>query len=615
VTFALLLLGCQTPADTVDDAEEALRTGDYERATILYQAAAASRPLDPLTNEKAVLALRRAVDGRLERALEAEARGDFKGALAELGASEQFAPGDPRVKEERARIARRETFVRAEIERARAYMKQGQAVKADEILSGIGEAGRVVADFDTLCRQAREAAGSERTMTLAREKQTRNDAVIAAADEAYARGAHGAALVLIERAGDDPELVRRSKHLIDPIRDRLLAMTEEERAAGHPASALLICRAAMAADPRSERARQAAEVIAGGASGALNRRVLVNEFEDRTGGRVDPLRLHRELTAALTHAFTEFTAEGEDVDLVVSGTITDLTVTTSAPKSENRVHEYVVRTEQELNPAHDGAKRALATASQRLSDRENIYAGVRRELYELERLEGSPSIRQNGNRHFGTYSEAAFYRALTDARAREVRARESLDRANNEVETAGRRLSQTPYYLDRKIVGRVPYSVRTVTKTATAEATCTLSPASPDAVSTTVTGTDRALATVTDSSHEGLPTADLAPDPLQLPSDTEIAEEVLTDLVARLARRIEAGVDRSRVALLTDARNRERSGDTRGALEIYSSFLLTTGGDLTLERATAARKIREAFGIEVGPNGIELSGMRLSGLE
>jgi hypothetical protein len=345
----------------------------------------------------------------------------------------------------------------------------------------------------------------------------------------------------------------------------------------------------------------------------LTYRVKVSEFSDETGGRVDSLRFQRRLVAALDHPFAAFTSTSGDVDLAVYGTLKALSVANPNPQVENRVHEYVVRTEQEINPEHQRAERRVAEARQRLADRESTYEPVRRELYELERLENTATVSANGRRRFGPYSEAAYYRLLAGGRSREANARSSVEAAKEELDRAERALGGIPYYLDRKIVGQVPYSVRTFTKTAVATAFYAVSRAGRETEESNPAGTETIRVTVSDSTHEGLPSAGLEPDPLDVPDDVELGELALDDLVLRLAARIGAGIDRKRLTLLEEGRTLMRSGDEAAALDRYAAFLLTTGDALTLERGTAARSIQAAFGVEVTTDGIGIRGLEIEG--
>jgi len=609
------IIGCTTSGDTVGDARDALRRGEYERAVVLFAAARRTGKLDHLTTEEADLALRRAVDGRLDRARAAEYQGDFSGALGELRAADAFAPRDERIERERQRIAREKDRVLEDLARARRLLAGGHAREAHGILEPLGGKGRVAADYDSLFRQSELAAEQQVAADRATEYRSRIQATIAAAEEAWQRGAHGAALATIDRGrrefGDDPALTARAQPWRDAVLKHFLARADVEKSAGRPAAALLLARAALAADPGNHDARVTVEKCVLSTRPALTQRVRVAEFSDETGGRVDSLRFQRNLIAALEHPFTEFTALSGGNQLSIYGTIKALEVTSPSPRTENRVHDYVVRTEQEINPEHERARRRQEEAQQRLSDRESTYEPVKRELYELERLEGRAIISASGSRRFGPYNEAAYYRLLAGGRSREARARRSVRAAEEEAETAARNLSAVPYYLDRKIIGRVPYSVRTFTRSAVATAFYAVSTAGQETSTQSRSGTETVRVSVFDSTHEGLPSAGLAPDPLEIPDDVELGEMVVDDLVIKLARRIETGIDQKRLTLLEEGRSLMRSGDEAGALDRYAAFLLTTSEVLVLERATAARAIQKSFGIEVTADGVGLGGLRL----
>lgn len=612
------LFACASTGDTLSEARAALREGDYERAHVLYDAAGRSRSLDYLTQQEADLALRRAVDGRLERARAAEYQGDFAGALAELRAAGEFARGDERVARERDRITREEDRILKDLARARTLLAEGRAREAHGILEPLGGKGRISPDYESLLRQSEQAARQQLLTVRATERLDRIEASIATAEQAWRRGEQGEALATIERGrrdlGDDPVFEERSRPWRYAVRRHFLGLAAEEAAADRFATALLLSEAALVADPGNTDARVAVERSMLLAESTLTQVVRVSEFSDETGGRVDPLRFQRSLLAALTHSFTEFTTSAGNVDLAVYGAVKALDVTAPKPRTESLVHEYVVRTEQEINPEHERARQRVGEARERLSERESTYAPVKRELYELERIETQATVGAQGQRRIGPYQEAAYYRLLSNSRSREARARRSVETAREELQIAERNVEAIPYYLDRKIIGQVPYTVRTVTKTAVATAFYAVSRAGHETEEQNPSGTETVNVTVSDSGHEGLPTAGLAPDPLTIPGDVELGGLALDDLVERIAVRIVAGIDRKRLTLLEEGRTLMRSGDQAAALDRYAAFLLTTGDALPLERGTAARSILSAFGVEVTTDGICIRGLSIDGL-
>jgi len=615
---AFSLFACVSSGDRLAEAREALRRGEYERAHVLYNAAARSGSLDYLTKQEAELALRRAVDGRLERARTAEYQGDFAGALAELRAANEFAPGDDRIARERDRISREEGRVQRDIKRARTLLSQGRAREAHGLLEPLGGKGRVSSDYETMLRQSESAAERQVEVARATKRLDRIETTISTAEQAWQRGEQGEALSAIDRGrrdlGDDPAFAERSRPWRFAVRKHFLDLATAEASADRHATALLLAKAALVADPGNHDARVAVERFGLSAAPAMTVRVKVSEFSDETGGRVDPLRFQQSLVAALRHPFTEFTVSGGGIDLGVYGSVKALDIAAPNPRIENRVHEYVVRTEQEINPEHQRANQRVADARQRLEDRESTHEPVQRELYELERIENRAIMGANGRRQFGPYNEAAYYRMLANGRSREARARRSVETAEKEVRIAERTAKAIPYYLDRKIIGQVPYTVRTVTKTGTATAFYSVSRAGHETEERNPAGTETIRVTVSDSTHEGLPTAGLDPDPLEIPDDVELGELALDDLVVRLAARIVAGIDRKRLTLLEEGRTLMRNGDEPAALDRYASFLLTTGDVLTLERGTAARSILAAFGVEVTIDGIGIRSLKIEGL-
>ncbi len=612
------LSACVSSGDTLAEARKALGRGEYERAHVLYNVAGRSGTFDYLTKQEAELALRRAVDGRLERARAAEYQGDFAGALMELRAANEFAPGDERISQERDRISREENRVKRDLRQAGMLLSQGRAREAHGILEPLGGKGRVSPDYETMLRQSEAAAEQQVETARATERLGRIESVISTAERAWRRGNHGEALLTISRGrrdlGDDPAFEERSRPWRYAVRRHFLDLATAETGAGRHATALLLAKAALAADPGNHDARVAVERMDLSAAPALTWRVKVSEFSDETGGRVDPLRFQRSLVAALEHPFTEFTVSSGKVDLAIYGSVKALDITSPNPRIENRVHEYVVRTEQEVNPEHERANRRVAEARRRLDDRESTFEPVQRELYELERLENQAIVGGSGRRQFGPYNEAAYYRMLANGRSRAARARRSVETAREELRSAERNADGIPYYLDRKIIGQVPYTVRTISKTGVATAFYAVSRAGRETEEQNPSGTETIRVTVLDSTHEGLPTAGLAPDPLEIPDDVELGELALDDLVVRLAARVLSGIDRKRLTLLEEGRTLMRNGDEPAALDRYAAFLLTTGDVLTLERGTAARRILGAFGVEVTTDGVGIRSLRIEGL-
>ncbi|MHC4861663.1 MAG: hypothetical protein ACYTDY_16405, partial [Planctomycetota bacterium] len=143
--FALALLAAcaaSRQSSTLEEADAALRKGQYERAWQLYEVELTARPGAPLVVEKAELARRRAAKSRLDSARRTEKSGNLDGALEHLGWASTYAPGDREIVAETSRVREARRRVQARIREAEARLDAGEAGEALLILDPLSRYAR-----------------------------------------------------------------------------------------------------------------------------------------------------------------------------------------------------------------------------------------------------------------------------------------------------------------------------------------------------------------------------------------------------------------------------------------------------------------------------------------
>ncbi|MHC4471639.1 MAG: hypothetical protein ACYS99_11815, partial [Planctomycetota bacterium] len=111
---------------TLAEADRALLRGEHERAWQLYEVVLSGLPDDPLVVEKATLARRRAAQARLDSARKAEKQGDLDGAIEHLGWAAKYAPRDPEIRDESARVEATGRRARGAIRQAEEKLRAGE---------------------------------------------------------------------------------------------------------------------------------------------------------------------------------------------------------------------------------------------------------------------------------------------------------------------------------------------------------------------------------------------------------------------------------------------------------------------------------------------------------
>jgi hypothetical protein len=584
---ALLLAACASTAAWPIDADRAFRSGDYERALTLYREAQAERPSDPMLVEKVAASRDRAVEARIHAARAAVDRGDWAAARAELArARELGAAAESIAAEERAVAAREGSAVDA-ASRARALLDAGRPGEAEQLLASLGDGARGAPGGPELLARARtEAAGRSSADRAASARAT-----LAAGRAAADRGDFGAAFDALGRGA--PVLPGEAAGLRAALGAALRARATAHLDAGRPASAVWFARAARAAEPDHSEASTLLGRATESAAAAHARSLSVGEIADGTGGRCDPAAFRERLSAALRGSAASpllLVVASGPADVELRGEVTYLDVVDRPVLATERVHEVLVRVEQEPNAAFPEAETALYDARARRADAESSYDAVDLELAELERLGGSARVHAQDGYYYGPYNEAAYYRLLGEARRREAEARAYVARCAREEEAAGEYLAATPRMNERRVLGRVPYVEETVGRAGAARATFTLTGGISFTADAQLQATDRVV--------RGRADVGLPDDPAELPSPGSLADAVLEKLASAAAARAAGLLAGEGRALIEAARAKERAGDAPGAAESYAAFLLGAGGDLALERANAARILAKAFGFD-----------------
>ena len=610
---ALVFLSCSGTRGTIQDAEEAGSRGDYDRAHAIYAGILSSGEVDALTRQRAEVARARARDAHLDLALKHLAGAEFGAAKSEVAIAGRISPKDPAVTAAAELIASREAYHGELVGRARRLLESGRSAEA---ASAIAELARAfpAADLTEMNASAKQVLYRDRAAKEEAERRRVVAAALAEASAAWKRGEAGAAVEALERgrarAGDAPELLDGAASIRTGTASALLSRADAELAAGRAATALLFARAALRADPGSARARGVEREAAGRMDKNLSLTVRLSLFTDKTRGRADPVTFARRVLARTGIPFTNVETRAATADYDVGGSIEAVDVATPPPQVETRTHEFAAASNWELNPEYERARDRLDDLRTASDDAQSIWRAVSDERDELERLRGSAATVRNNRRYYGAYDEALFLNLLSDARIRETFARRERDRAAKELDRAEDRLDGIPYYLERKVTGRASYRERVQTRTAEASATVEVRPTGAGAAAPRTVSVS-AGRSVSDRGADAIPAAGIAFDPIDLPTDAEMSEGVLEDLAGKVAEAIAVEVARGRLGLVAEARRLEAAGRAEEALDRHAAFLLATEGRLPLERASSARRIRDAFGIDLTGESMDLSRLRL----
>lgn len=554
ILLAGLALACAgAPDPRTEDADEALRRGQAEKALALYASARAERPDDPILRQKEESARRRVVDEHLDRARELAGEGSFDAAAAEVDAAARWAPSDPRIE-----------TAREEVEKRR-----------EAAVAGI--------------RQA-----------------------VLAADAAAKAGRPGAALALLREAraryGNAEDLVADELRIREGTAAALAARMKDELAAGRAALAVLLGRAAKDLTGHAPDGLAAAEAAFARDSRGT---VVIGTFEDGTRGKVSPTAFEAKVAEDLAKLLPPdvwTVTRGDEGTLVLDGSISSVDVETIAPETKRQRVEYVVRIEQRENPARPRLDARIALLDRRLAQAKEIHEAAADELDALEEYRLSPDVHFRYGRRYGPYNEAAYYRYLGDARAREANAKNRVEELEHQLETAKAEREEEPVWLERPITATAELDVTTYRKTAVAAAEASYR--GPGGEIPGAGGT-KATATATDTAHAGRPDLGIPADPVDLPSDAALARRAVDGLAAKVAEATANAALGLRSDLLPAAEERLRAGDEAGALDRWAAFLLSAGAALEMERATAAEGIRNRLGIGVGPDGLDLENLRV----
>jgi len=578
------------------------------------------RQADPLTAEKADLARRHVLEGKVERARREKRAHDLNAALATLRSAIPYATDAAPIEKSIATIEAERGRIEEEIARARDMLDREMDRGAYRILSPIALYAKTFPEISTLLNRARVVTEEE---DAAREAAVRREGVAKALDAARReeeRGKPGAALTALfrqrEELGDLPELADAETALRSRTVTALRRRAADQLTAGHPATAALLLFAAKAfttpgpgvVEPNDDAALP--EFVT-----EVSCRVKIDEFEDATRGRADPMILHRELVAALAATppgpWISFSPDARDPALLVTGTVEHLDVREEKPVVRREVHEYVERVDQRVNRELPRLNAELNELRELLDDSREVYDAVEFERIHLERMRNSAVVNRGGRRWIGPYQEPLYFRLLANTRARESKARRGLERLEREVDDLATLINETPAYIENPVRGEYRYDAVERTKTSRCSASFRIaavsagSPFEPrlEEVSAKHVETDREVA--------GNPEVGLPADPPELPGDAATAELAMSGLAEKLAARISPLVMELRRGYYDQGRSLERAGDKESAIDRYAAFLLTAGGAFPLERANAMRRVRERWGIEVVDGIVDVRGLEL----
>jgi hypothetical protein len=606
-------VSCTTPTPDEETSGDTFQAGRYEEAYRLYSAAVERSPENPLLREKAELARSAILKRQIVAARDAERRGRLDLAVEELRAGIPYDRAGT-VREEIERLEAEMQRVQADLADARKLAAEGRNREAGAILASISRYHPTYPAIGDLRERVSRAQATSRVQSTRAEAER----LLGRARDEIADGHPGAALATLDAAGAD---VRRdatfsaeASRLRSRVADDLVRRAEGHRAAERPATALLLARAAAACAPGDRRGAQLAASLEPAVRDRYAIRIRLSSLEDATGGRVDPGIFTRLVISSFRSSppcpWLDLAAGG-GADLGARGVVTSLNVAVAPPQRVRKVHQYSEGVEQQVNPEYEWLEGKVANLEDRLLEAEKRLEEVEWELFYLERLEAQVTVLSGGRRRFGDYSEAAYYRVLSNSRTREATLRRVRDETARELAEQRQKLSETPLYVERELVGEATYEEETVGKLATARGTYAIEALREIPGFRTRTGDVEAEAAATDRVTAGLPEVGLKPDPKELPTDARLAREALRSLAGAFAEEIGRRAAGLRLGLIPDARQREREGDEAGALELYAAFALGTGGFFPLEQGNASMKLWERWGIEVSGDRLDVRGLKL----
>jgi hypothetical protein len=268
--------------------------------------------------------------------------------------------------------------------------------------------------------------------------------------------------------------------------------------------------------------------------------------------------------------------------------------------------EYVVRVEQRENVEKRKLRATEELLVRRLAQAKSVHDATEEELRALERIGRTAEVRAWDTRRYGAYSEAAYYRYLGEARAREARSRNAVDDLDAQLTETRSRLASAPDWLEVPIRATATTDVTTHGRTAVAEASVALRSAAGEEARPI-----RAEVTDDDEAHAAIPGKGIPADPVTLPAEAEIARRALDALAVRIADAVAQKAADLRRGLLADADRLEREGDEEGALDRYAAFLLAAGEGLPIERGRAAEEVLARTGIRLAGSGMNLEHLRI----